>query len=60
MEKGSCRPPSKKEGAGILKRMKALRAETTRMYSDRIKPTRRDEIISWIYDRVEKAVAELT
>ena len=60
VEEGSCRPPSKEEGAGILKRMKALRAETTRMYSESIKPTRRDEIISWIYDRVEAAISELT
>ncbi len=60
VEKGSCTPPSKEEGAGILKRMKALRAETTRMYSESVKPTRRDEIISWIYDRVEGAISKLT
>ena len=37
-------------GQNILKDMKKLRMKTEKMYEDIVKPTRRNEILGWIFD----------
>ena len=42
----------------ILEDLRRLRAETERFYGDMIKPTRRGEMIGWMYGSVEAALEE--
>jgi hypothetical protein len=44
--------------AAILEDMRKLRDETERFYRDMVKPTRRAEIMGWIYASVEAALEE--
>ncbi|MBN1437095.1 MAG: family 20 glycosylhydrolase [Sedimentisphaerales bacterium] len=46
-------------GRALLDQMRELKAETEVMYRDSLKPTRRAEIISWIYDSTEYAMVSL-
>lgn len=43
----------------ILEALRALRVETDRFYSGIIKPTRRREMMDWMYSSIEEALAEL-
>ena len=43
-------------GNQILTDMRELRNETSRMYDSILKPTRRKEVLSWIYDSLEHAL----
>ena len=48
---------SAESGNQILTDMRELRNETSRMYDSMLKPTRRKEVLSWIYDSLEHALA---
>lgn len=50
---------SPRDGQKILADLRSLRKETEEAYSTIIKPTRRKQIIGWIYASVENALAEI-
>jgi hypothetical protein len=50
---------SPQDGREILDNLRSLRKETEEAYSTIIKPTRRKQIIGWIYASVENALAEI-
>ena len=48
------------ERLAILDQLRQLKQETAQMYADKIKPSRKAEMITWIYDSIEHELMQNT